>query len=343
VICHTLHDCVHPQYKSALPVVSPNEKGIVNALVRDAVNKGLLDPMHLSITDMGMELHATFYNEMVDLHRRLILVQGQVKRTGELLFAAMEQLDCVRQYLVDKAAHDRTVALVKSAAKIGASLAPVIGGLLAVTVHVVAVLSDGLRGVKAVALHSADPTDLAAARNVLAFVRSAEADLTPAQRIELQAVVHPFESVAEVEERLAWVASVLELPCDVEREGIVEDTSSDSMVSKAPSNDDSDPMKDLKDDLEEVVLDIAVDVVIAEPSVPQASRSTVAASARSSPPLPPSVPAATATAPAAVSNGSSGGPSPPLPPVTAPRSTDAAFFADALDWTAHQVADRLKI
>eukprot|EP00168_Porphyra_purpurea_P008202 TRINITY_DN2032_c0_g1_i2.p2 TRINITY_DN2032_c0_g1~~TRINITY_DN2032_c0_g1_i2.p2 ORF type:complete len:136 (+),score=24.00 TRINITY_DN2032_c0_g1_i2:304-711(+) len=66
----------------------------------------------------------------------------------------------------------------------------------------------------------ADPTDLAAARRVLARVRSAEGRFPTAQAGKLSHNLSPFGSVAALEAQLCWAATVLELPTAVDGEGV---------------------------------------------------------------------------------------------------------------------------
>jgi len=311
-------------YQPIVTVLTPSDRRVAVTLVRQATTRGLLDPMHVNIFGLGLELHAAFFTEIVDLHQRLTHVEQHVTRNGELLFEAMNDLESLRQSLVDKAARDRKVALIKSAIKIGASLTPVVGGVLAVTVDVIAMLFGDLPGAEAVALHLADPTDLEAACSVLALVRDAEAGLTPAKVKELQAVVHPFKSIPEMRERLAWAASALELPCNAEEDGVagaVGDTKSDDVATEAASDADSDPLKEFTDAVQDAAIECGVDEADARLGGP--------ASSTSAPPVSPSL---TFVAGAADSS---------CDTAVASHVPDTTFFAGALDWTARQVADRL--
>lgn len=336
-------------YIPAMGVVTPCDRHVVGAIVRDASEKGVLEPLHVSIIDTSLELHATFYAELMAFHKRPIDVEERADRTAKLLYEAFDQLNTMRQYLVDKAAHDRKVALIKAAAKIAACLTPVVGNVLAVTSDVVAEVSDGAAVATAFTAYMADPTDMAAARHVLSLVRDAEAKLTPAQGDELRAAMSPFESLAQLEERLGWAACELELPTVVEGDGVADATGDPAgggeaggMASNADSEGvagttgdtvcggeaggtasdrDSDSLGDAKGAMRDAAADILVDEVDA--------RRGGGASRLETPP------AGVAPVPAPATAAAVGAVAP------APRPTDATFFTGAADWSTAEVVDRL--
>eukprot|EP00168_Porphyra_purpurea_P008203 TRINITY_DN2032_c0_g1_i3.p3 TRINITY_DN2032_c0_g1~~TRINITY_DN2032_c0_g1_i3.p3 ORF type:complete len:163 (+),score=46.49 TRINITY_DN2032_c0_g1_i3:222-710(+) len=141
---------------------------------------------------------------------------------SEVLYKAIQQLGDLGQSLLEKEGHDRQVALAKAAAQVGSCLAPLVGAVLDVTAVALAARTDGApEGAPAAALrYLADPTDLAAARRVLARVRSAEGRFPTAQAGKLSHNLSPFGSVAALEAQLCWAATVLELPTAVDGEGV---------------------------------------------------------------------------------------------------------------------------
>lgn len=336
-------------YTRTMGVVTPCDRHVVGAIVRDASEKGVLEPLHVSIIDTSLELHATFYAELMAFHKRLIDVEERADRTAKLLNEALDQLHTMRQYLVDKAAHDRKVALIKAAAKIAACLTPVVGNVLAVTIDVVAELSDGAAVATAFTAYMADPTDMAAARHVLSLVRDAEAKLTPAQGDELRAAMSPFESLAQLEERLGWAACELELPTVVDGDGVADatgdpagggeaggmasnadsegvagttgDTACGGEAGGTASDPDSDSLGDAKGAMRDAAADILVDEVDA--------RRGGGASRLETPP------AGVAPVPAPATAAAVGVVAP------APRPTDATFFTGAADWSTAELVDRL--
>jgi len=364
-------------YGSMMSVLSPCDRVIVSALVRDAEENGLLELYHISDVDVGLELHDTFYAEVVDIHRCLADLREEANCAGQQLRAAIKQLDELGRYMVDKEARQRKVALAKSAVKIGVSLAPVVGSILGVTVDVVAELADGLPGGAAAVVRClADPTNMAAARQVLVMVGNVEDRLSPAQTEQLSEAVHPFESVAALEGELGSVATVLELPSGKEGEGIldaVSDTAGDGEAGEAASDAGSDPLEDFQGTTRDAAIEQGVDMAdelrsraASLPAVPPAAHPPPSAGGvgRTTPPPPSASPSVATPAAAAASHfppstGAGSGafppaapPAPPAvpadgagaapqPPAATPRSSDAVFFARARDWTDAEVAERL--
>ncbi|OSX73844.1 hypothetical protein BU14_0324s0006 [Porphyra umbilicalis] len=148
---------------------------------------------------MGLELHATFFAELVEVHRRLADVESTTARAGELLYKTMAQLDDAEAHDAAQAGRDKKVALAKAAVKLGLSLAPVIGGVLSVAVDAVVALMDSPPGAAELVRHLADPTNLAAARTVLRLARDAGARMTPAQLRRVTEVFAPFFSLEHMD------------------------------------------------------------------------------------------------------------------------------------------------
>lgn len=384
-------------YLPVLGVLKPCDHAVVAELIRNAELRGLLHIRHVTSALTGLQLHGTFYAALLDIHRRLAGLEKNVTNAGELLFKTMQNLHGLQQRLVGQEEHARKVALAKSAVKIGVSLVPVVGGLLGVSVDVVGVLVDGSSEATALLTRTlVDPTDLSAARQVLTLVHDAEANLTREQMIELRAVVHPYESVAEVQksivaaqEQLAEAATLPELATDAEVEG-VHDAVGDMAgggdgggergceCAEAASDGESGKLDDLKDAIKDAVIEHRVDAAYAQPAVqPDAPPLTPAGvpppgvstagrpagdAAGATPPPRPALPSTGATsgatpaipppplragrvvAPVAAAPPAStpdAAAAPPRTTAAAPRPPDAAFFADAADWTVAETADRL--
>jgi len=162
-------------------VLTPCDRAVVASLVRRAADNGLVEQLHISVAGMAMELHTTLYAEVLGIHRCLADVRKDGDCVGQQLRAAIEQVNNIEQYIVDKE-RERKVALAKSAVKIGACLAPMVRGVLGATVDVVAWLADGVPGGAAAVFRCVSyPTDLAAARQVLVIVGNVEDELSLAQ------------------------------------------------------------------------------------------------------------------------------------------------------------------
>jgi len=363
-------------YRKMMSVLTPCDHVIVSTLVCEAEENGLLEPYHISDVDMGLELHATFYAEVVNIHRCLADLKDEANCAGQHLRAAIEQLNNLGQYIVCQEAHARKVALAKSAVKIGVSLAPVVGSVLGVTVDVVAELVDGLPGGAAAVVRClADPTNVAAARQVLVMVGKVEDRFSPALKEQLSAAVAPFESVAALEGELGSVATLLGCAW-AEQEGVVDavgDTAGDDEAGEAVSEAGSDPLDDFQGVTRDAAIEHGVDGAdelrdraTSRPAVPPAAHPPPSASGggRTSPPPPSASPSVATSASATVSHpppsagAGSGAATPavppalpaapaagagaaPLSPPAAPRPSDAVFFVGARDWTVTETADRL--
>ena len=363
-------------YQPVIGVRTPCDRAIVALLVRRAADNGLVEPLHISVAGMAMELRTTFYAEVVGIHRRLTDMRKDADCAGQQLRVAIEQVNKIGQYIIDKEDRERKVALAKSAVKIGVSLAPVVGGVLGATVDVVAGLADGLPGGAAAVVRCvADPADLVAARQVLVMVSSVEGKLSLAQAEQLSAAVQPYQSVAALEKELGSVAMVLNCG-GAEVEGGVDaigDSAGDGEDSEAASDAGSDPLEDFKGVIQDEAIERGGDKVD-ELRIRAASRPAIAPAAgpvpsasgggRDTPPppiaLPSSVPTATAAAsrsplladagcgattpaalPAPPTVPAAGATAAPRPQAAAPRPSNADIFAGARDWTVTETADRL--
>jgi len=363
-------------YGNMMGVLTPCDHVIVSALVCEAEENELLEPYHISDVDMGLELHATFYAEVVNMHSCLADLKEEANCAGQHLRAAIEQLNNLGHYIVNQEAHARKVALAKSAVKIGVSLAPVVGSVLGVTVDMVAELVDSLPGGAAAVVRClADPTNVAAARQVLVMIGNVEDRLSPALTEQLSSAVTPFESVAALEGELGRVATLLEC-AGAEKEGVVDavgDAVDDGGAGEAAPGAGSDPLDDFQGAMRSAAIEHGVDEadqlrcrVASRPAAPPAvhppssaggggctslpppsaspSMATPAAATVSHPP--PSAGAGSGAATSAVPPAlpaapEAGGSAATLPPPAAPRPSDAVFFAGARDWTEAETADRL--
>jgi len=210
-------------YLPVVQVLAGQDAGRAAAVVRDAERNGLIGESNVT-TMLGLiQFHVTVYAELANIHRRIDNVEKAVPCTGEMLFKTIEELKGLKQSLHEKEEHDRKVALVKSAVKIGVSLAPVLGGMLSVSVDVVASLTDGLPAAAALRHHVADTTDLAAARQVLQLVLDASSTMSAEQLQQLQVLVFPFPSLEVMDEQLGWAIQELAIYQDVEAAGVSED------------------------------------------------------------------------------------------------------------------------
>lgn len=229
-------------YQSALKVLTRSDHSIFDALVRVAENDRLVEPYHVSVAVMGLELHSFIVEEAAGVHRRLSELEQSMTRGVEQL---REQLQKLGQYILSKEEHERKVALAKSAFKIGVSLAPVVGGVLSATVDVMAELADGLPGgAVAVVRHLADPTDLPVALEVLSLARNVEAHLSEGQVRQLSEVIQPFESVSSLEERVSWAVGALNLSAQGEGGEIIDAVSEaegESVAGEAVSDGGRNP------------------------------------------------------------------------------------------------------
>ena len=210
-------------YLPVVQVLEGQDAGRAAAVVRDAERNGLIGESNVT-TMLGLiQFHVTVYAELANIHRRIDNVEKAVTCTGEMLFKTIEELKGLKQSLHEKEEHDRKVALVKSAVKIGVSLAPVLGGMLSVSVDVVASLTDGLPAAAALRHHVADTTDLAAARQVLQLVLDASSTMPTEQLQQLQVLVFPFPSLEVMDKQLGWAMQELAICQDVEAAGVSED------------------------------------------------------------------------------------------------------------------------
>jgi len=210
-------------YLPVLRVLAPHNHGRVAVVMRDAQRNGLIEKWDLSAVKAVMELHAIVYVELVNIHQRIDNLEEAVTCTGEMLFKTIEELKSLKQSLHEKEEHDRKVALVKSAVKIGLSLAPVLGGMLSVSVDAVALLTDDLPAAAAMMRHAADTTDLVAARQLLQLVRDASSTMPAEQLQQLQELFVPFLSLEEMDKELDWAMQELGICQDAEAAGVFKD------------------------------------------------------------------------------------------------------------------------
>lgn len=92
---------------------------------------------------------------------------------GHRLPDTIASLRRLQQRLLARDARERRVARVTAAAKLGASLVPVVGAALRAGVDVVAAFADGAPGATAVEGVLADPSDTGAALTALRCARDA--------------------------------------------------------------------------------------------------------------------------------------------------------------------------
>jgi len=366
-------------YKPLVGVLTPCDRCVVAGLLIDAKKNGLVERFHVAVVGMGLELHTTFYAEIVRIHWRLAGLEELVANAGKVLLDTVTELKGLKQHIAKKEEHDRKVTLAKSAVKIGVSLAPVVGGLLSVSVDVLAEFVVGSTEAAALVSHVVDPTNLAAARQLLSGLQDAEAKFTPVQMAELNAIISPLKSIAEVKELVVDAEKELELAAEADVEdvaNVVGDTTSGDEGGGVASDAGSDKWDDVEDTTKEVLIEHGIDEVdsrrhrgASRPTdsstiPPHASVGAVHAGvgagerwtshggpselvfAPASPPLGETGLDTISSSPTLVAGPSTAhvaaDPVAPLPQsAAAPRPTDDAFFAGAINWTARQVAERL--
>ncbi|KAK1864970.1 hypothetical protein I4F81_007506 [Pyropia yezoensis] len=236
---------------------TPGDRGLVASIVHHAAEQGLVDHVHLSIMGVALELDHKFSTQLKAVVERLNRLESATVNAGKLLCDTVQELRDLKEHLRDKEELDRKVALAKSAVKIGVSLAPVVGAALNASVDVVAAFADGTTELAVVCRHLVDPADIAAARQVMQHVSDASGTLPAAQLEQLQAVLHPYTSIKDVNEALAFVEEAL-VDEGVEDEGVSGDIPKvqlDSVAEEPASDEAEDKLEKFKD----VVIDVAIE------------------------------------------------------------------------------------
>lgn len=202
-----------------LPVIENEEleggeKLIVRAIVQRAAKAGLLAEHHIADMVTALRIHTTLHGKLQQIYRRLTNLETAMDNVGQHLSDTIEWLRRLQLQLQDQDKRQRKVGLIKSAVKLGASLAPIVGGVLSISVDVVEALVDGAPGATAVYELLADPSDVTAALDMMRHVRDADEVFSATQKQALAVLVSPYESVEALVVDLEAAVQVLEIGTD---------------------------------------------------------------------------------------------------------------------------------
>lgn len=196
-------------YLPILGSLEPVDRHCVDLLVRRAAEHNLLAAHHVSEMITALYLHATFHCELRQVNLRLNNLETAVDHLGQHLSDTIQGLCGLQRRIQDKEEREQKVALVKSAVKLGVSLAPFIGGVLNVSADVVAALAEGASGATAMYQLLADPADATAALKVIRCVQDEEESFTTEMQERLAKMLIPYQSLEAVVEDLESAAKEL--------------------------------------------------------------------------------------------------------------------------------------
>ncbi|GAB0497632.1 hypothetical protein MMPV_008967 [Pyropia vietnamensis] len=203
-------DLFESVYLPMLTQLGKDDHGLVAVIVRHAAEKGLVEQLHVSVIGTALLLEKKFSTQLQVVLMRLDLLEEAVKSGGEILRRALEELRSLQGYLRDKEGRDR---------KIGVSLAPIVGGALNAGVDAVATFVEGA-GAAVVCQYLADPTDIAAARQILKGVIDVKSTLTNAQLQPLLVAMSPYASLEELNADLAFTERCLCVDASAKEAGV---------------------------------------------------------------------------------------------------------------------------
>lgn len=189
-------------YLPTLGILEPVDQHFASVVVRPAAELNQLAAHHMSDMITALYLHATFHCELRKVNMRLDNLEAAVGNLGQHLLDTIEGLRRLQRRVQDKEEREQKVALVKSAVKLGVSLAPFVGGVLNVTVDVVAAFAEGASGAKAMYQLLVDPADVAAALEVIKCVHDAKESFSTDVQARLDEMLSPYQSLEAVVEDL---------------------------------------------------------------------------------------------------------------------------------------------
>lgn len=243
-------DCYEHVY---LPVLDNSlelvDKLVVRASIQLAARRGWVAEHHVSAMSTALRIHTILHGQMQQVYQRLANLEATVDNVGQRLYDTIQSLRGLQQQLRDKDRRARKVALVKSAVKLGVSLAPLVGGVLSVSVDVVATMADDATEVTAAYELLADHSDIPAALTALRHVCDARPAFSVDQQQLLASLLRPYESMEVLVEDLEAAARGLGQANDGKADG-------------AAATRQADPAEDVLEEPATVLRDVALDHAI---------------------------------------------------------------------------------
>ncbi|GAB0497422.1 hypothetical protein MMPV_008755 [Pyropia vietnamensis] len=256
-------DLFESVYLPVLKRLGEGDRGLVATIVSNAAEKGLVDQLHVSVMDAVLVLEEKFSIQLQVVLMRLDRLEEAFTSGGEILRRAVVELRRLQGYLRDKEERDRKVALAKSAVKIGVSLAPIVGGALNAGVDAVAAFVEGA-GAAVVCQYLADPTDIAAARQILECVSGVKSTLTNAQLQPLLVAMSPYASLEELDADLASAEACLRVDASAKEADVLygaADAVGDVEAEVRAPDEVNDQLDKFKDVTTDAIVEHVVDKV----------------------------------------------------------------------------------
>ncbi|GAB0498784.1 hypothetical protein MMPV_010137 [Pyropia vietnamensis] len=276
-------DLFESVYLPMLTQLGKDDHGLVAVIVRHAAEKGLVEQLHVSVIGTALLLEKKFSTQLQVVLMRLDLLEEAVKSGGEILRRALEELRSLQGYL----------------------------RALNAGVDAVATFVEGA-GAAVVCQYLADPTDIAAARQILKGVIDVKSTLTNAQLQPLLVAMSPYASLEELNADLAFTERCLCVDASAKEAGVdcgAADAVGDMEAEVRAPDEVKDQFEKSKTATTDAVVRPVVDKVMRmKRSAPEPGRDERA-------PLP-------LAAPAGMHGGSGGSADAPAPGPVAPASGD---------------------